>query len=293
VETERVMKIARAALRCPRCGREMELNIMNAAVVCRCGNTLRVENRLIEYTGAESLRELSEVKARDWQAPRYLQHAKFPTQIFRVKQFLKGLPQWVKEKPVIELGCGPGPYTRILLDSFYDVIAVDFSEQSLLINRDANCAHLENVCYVKADLNALRMSSECSALLVMCDFLQHLGGYAMRAAFIHKAFDWLAPGGFFYLTFFNFNIVNYLKGDLHGHFADGAIAYERLLHREVSSTLPANVSVDSVVPLNIFHSVVPDRVAAMLPGATFLSRMIAISGRKARGAMEPLTDART
>ncbi len=57
----------------------------------------------------------------------------------------------------------------------------------------------------------------------MCDFLQHLGGHEARSAFLSKAFSWLAPGGYFYLSFFNFNIKNYLKGDLRGHFADGAI----------------------------------------------------------------------
>jgi SAM-dependent methyltransferase len=290
MDTERGM-FPRAALRCPNCGREMTFAFNSSAVECGCGTTLRVENRLIEYTDADSLSTNSEARARDRQAAHYLQHVKFPTQIFRVKQFLKGIPNWVKDKPVIELGCGPGPYTRILLASLYDVIAVDFSEKSLLVNRDTNCAHLERVCYVKADLRALRMSSECSALLLMCDFLQHLGGHEARVAFVSKAFDWLAPGGFFYLTFFNFNVVNYLKGDLHGHFADGAIAYERLLYREVSRILPTNVSVDSVVPLNIFHRVIPDRLAAMLPGAKFFSRMIAISGRKAHAPMNPLADA--
>ena len=203
-----------------------------------------------------------------------------PDPDIRVKRFLAGLPAQVNEKPVLELGCGPGPYTRILLESRYDVIAVDFSEASLSINREANLGDLERVCYVKADLNSLQLSPDCTNLLLMCDFLQHLGNHEVRTAFIRKAFDWLAPGGYFYLTFFNFNVVNYLKGDLHGHFAAGAIRYERLLYKEVLRALPASAAIDSVVPVNIFHDVVRDRLAATMPGAKWLSRMIAISGRK-------------
>jgi ubiquinone/menaquinone biosynthesis C-methylase UbiE len=186
---------------------------------------------------------------------------------------------------VLELGSGPGPFTHMLLGQGYHVVAVDFSEKSLLINRDSNTAYGSRVCYVKADLNSLVMARESSNLLLMCDFLQHLGDYDTRNAFISKVFNWLAPGGFFYLTFFNFNIKNYFKGDAHGSFASGAIRYERLLHKEVLKALPKNIAVDSVIPLNIFHSVILDRLASGLPGARYLARMFAICGRKIDGEM--------
>jgi hypothetical protein len=124
------------------------------------------------------------------------------------------------------------------------------------------------------------MASGCSNVLLMCDFLQHIGGHDARSALVRKAFEWLAPGGYFYLSFFSFNIVNFLKGDLHGAFSGGAIRYERLLFRDVLRALPAGVSVDAVTPLNIFHAAGPDRLAAKLPGALLLCRMVAISGRK-------------
>jgi SAM-dependent methyltransferase len=278
--------LARGALRCPSCAREVELDSNDAPATCGCGTVLGVESGLVAYSSRPGLRGIPEVAARDGEADGYLQHAKFPIQRFRVKQFLAGLPDWLKKRPVIELGCGPGPHTRSLLEADYDVIAVDFSEKSLLINRDANLDYAGRVCYVKADLNALKMSPDCTNLLLMCDFLQHLGSADVRAAFIRKAFDWLAPGGYFYLTFFNLNVVNYLKGDLRGTFAGGAIHYERLLYKEVVKAFPQSVCVGSVVPLNIFHDVVPDRLAAMLPGAKWLSRMIAISGRKAPRAID-------
>jgi hypothetical protein len=119
------------------------------------------------------------------------------------------------------------------------------------------------------------------SLLLMCDFLQHLGNRGARDAFLVRAFEWLRPGGAFCLTFFNFNVKNYLKRDRRGTFADGAIGYERLLYRDVIRALPPGVSVDAVTPLNIFHGATADRMASMVPGARWLSRMIMIAGSKA------------
>jgi len=269
-------------IRCPNCRSQLECAVSGALLTCACGANFKIENDVVEYSDAKALSKVAEVGTRDRQASGYLQHAKFPTQISRVKKYLAALPPVIWQKPVIEVACGPGPYTGFLLEAGFDVIAVDFSECSLRINRDANIGHLSRTCFVKADINELQMAQDCSNCLLMCDFLQHIDGHNARVAFMRKAFEWLAPGGVFYLSFFNFNIVNFLKGDLRGTFAGGAISYERLICKDVLQALPSDVSVDAVTPMNIFHSASPDRLAARLPGATFLSRMVAISGRKLR-----------
>ncbi len=89
---------------------------------------------------------------------------------------------------------------------------------------------------------------------MMVDFLQHLGDAATQKDFLHKAFSALKPGGWFYLTFFNTNIVNRLKGDIEGTFADGQIPYRRLSAKEVRAMLPTDVNVDTVDWSNIFHA---------------------------------------
>jgi 2-polyprenyl-3-methyl-5-hydroxy-6-metoxy-1,4-benzoquinol methylase len=267
-------------LQCPRCGRGAPLILNDTQATCACGFVARIDQGIVRYTPPEELEKNVEVRARDRQASRYLEHSKFPTQIFRFEQFVASLPSQVMEKPVLELGCGPGPYTRMLLDSSYSVVAVDFSAESLDLNRRTTAGTSKPVCYVQADLNELTMARESTNLLLMCDFLQHLGHLDTRNAFLTKAFSWLAPGGHFYLSFFNFNIKNYFLGDLHGAFAGGAIRYERLLPNEVVAALPDSTRVDSVVPLNIFRHARPDRLASAVPGARYLARMIAISGRK-------------
>lgn len=74
--------------------------------------------------------------------------------------------------------------------------------------------------------------------------------------------------------------LRYLGGHVHGAFAGGAIRYERLTVPNMLAELPPALQVARTQPLNIFHAAAPDRLAARLPGAYWLARMAAISGRK-------------
>ena len=62
----------------------------------------------------------------------------------------------VRERTVLELGCGTGLYTRLLVQRGARVLAVDFSLDSLRINR----AHLPSgsaAAFVRADVSRLRL----------------------------------------------------------------------------------------------------------------------------------------
>jgi SAM-dependent methyltransferase len=269
-----------AALLCPRCNSYTPLQYSDGNINCACGHKIEVRDHIVQYSDTRELTKLSAVRVRDEQAIGYLQHAKFPIQLFRVRQFLDALPAHVLRSPALELGCGPGPYTAILLERGYRVLAIDYSEASLTINRDINRNHLPNVLFINADLNSIRLVHNSAKLLIMCDVLQHIGSLDARNSFLNKSFEALAPDGHFYLTFFNFNIKNYFKGDLHGSFAGGNLRYERLLFKEIVRSFPSNLRVDSITPTNIFHAALPDRLICALPGAQYLARMIAIAGKK-------------
>lgn len=266
---------------CPAC-RQQTITCDQQGGSCSCGHRLGLEEGLLRYSPREALDSLPEVGARDKQASGYLEHIKFPIQIFRVKQFLRTLPVSANRLPALDLGCGPGPYTPLLLERGHHVVAVDFSAESLRINRQRCGVNAERALHVVADLNQLLLAPGCTEVLMMCDFLQHLGNATLRKQFLERAFGWLAPGGYFYLSFFNFNVVNQRKGDKQGAFAGGAIPYERSSLEEVLGFIPGNIAIDSIKPMNIFHSVPADRIAARLPFARRLARMMAISGRKIR-----------
>jgi 2-polyprenyl-3-methyl-5-hydroxy-6-metoxy-1,4-benzoquinol methylase len=246
---------------------------------CACGVVCPVSDGIVEYSNPQKLCGLAEIGARDRQASGYLAHAKFPTQLSRMNAFLSGLPPRIRDRPAIDLGCGPGPYTGLLLRAGFDTMAVDFSRRSLRLNRAGIAENASQACFVEADLNDLNMARGFASVLLMCDFLQHLDGHRVREAFVKKAFSWLAPGGYFFMSFFNLNLVNYFKSDLRGSFSNGEIPYERLICDDVIAMLPSNAVVEDVIPLNIFHAAGLDRVAARLPGARYLARMTAVLGR--------------
>jgi hypothetical protein len=93
----------------------------------------------------------------------------------------------------------------------------------------------------------------------------------------------LRPGGWFFLSFFNINVKNRLRGDIEGAYAAGEIPYRRLAPREVVGMLPANIEITEVLPMNLFHRTVPDRLVARLPYARHFARMMVICGCKVRG----------
>lgn len=222
----------------------------------------------------------AELAVRDRQAKTYLQHGKFPTQIERIRNFTERLTLEDRLRPVLDLGCGPGPTTPILLQAGFSVVAVDFSLVSLRINEEACRAWDTEATFVQADLNSVAFAENSVGGLMMADFLQHLGTIEVQRAFLHKAFSALKPHGWFYLSFFNTNVVNRLKGDLEGTFSD-YIRYRRLNVHTVRAMLPLDVKLLSVRPMNIFHRALPDRIATAFPLSRLLARMIVFTGRKA------------
>lgn len=266
-----------ASLLCPRC--RQEISWERGIGRCSCGYTMSQEHSIVMYSRIAELHSIPETNVRDRQAHGYLKHPKFPIQIYRLNAFLDGIPRTAADLPAYELGCGPGPHTATLQSRGYKVLACDLSVRSL----EVNCQTLHGgpeVAYVAADLKALQLAPESSRLLIMCDFLQHIGTLAERREFLSKAFSWLAPGGHFYLSNFNFNVKNFLKRNRHGSFAGGGITYERSTSKELKALLPDTVKVEHEIHMNIFHGVWQDRIAAAIPGAQFLARMIAIDGRK-------------
>ena len=267
-------------LLCPACGLRLRFDSSGTRRCCTRPGGSTLEDSIVCYE-PDLRSDKPEIKARDNQAHGYLAHNKFPIQIYRLEYFVRRVSAESDSLPVLDLGCGPGPTTKILLDAGFAVVGVDFSLQSLRLNARHSNSRQNHVLFVQADLTRIKFTHACAGGLMMADFLQHLGDRATQRSFLDRALKALKPGGWFFLSFFNTNVKNWLKGDIEGSFSGGAIPYRRLTVNEVIGMLPKNVEITEVLPMNIFHSVCPDRFVARLPLARLLARMMIICGRRA------------
>ena len=253
---------------CPTCGNRLRFNA-GARLCCNKPHGATIHNDIIRYRPDISSQEMA---TRDVQAEDYLRHTKFPTQIDRMRRFITQLPR--ATRPVLDLGCGPGPTTQLLSEKGFDIIAVDFSMRSLELNK------AKSALFVQADLNDIRFVKDSVDGLMMADFLQHLGGLEVQQGFLHQTFEALASGGWFFLSCFNANLKNWLRRDIDGSFASGRIRYLRLTPARLLKMLPWSVQVESVRLMNIFHQLSLDKIAVRFPLARFVARMIVVTGRK-------------
>lgn len=255
---------------CQECGSGLDLKYGS----CKCGHYSIFENII-----SSNMRGDPEMVCRDKQAAGYVGHSKFPTQIGSFQNWMSYAIKLNEHAKILELGSGPGPFTAILSNEKCRVLAVDFSRESLRINKRS--CEIGRCVFLQQDLNKIIFPNVAFDAVVMADFIQHLGGRTQREILLSKAIEVLKPGGVFYLTFFNLNIKHYIRGDVHGGYSSGQIRYERLTPKNVIDSLPATAKVLSVRPMNIVNSSYwIDRSLSYLPGMKFLGRMIEITGVK-------------
>jgi SAM-dependent methyltransferase len=261
---------------CEACG--MPLALYSPELVqCLHGHRYHLSGGVLDYTSSLSLANVKEVDERDGQARTYLSHVKVPVHAARFGEFCERAPKnCFENQPVLDLGCGPGPTTAVLLSKGCNVIAVDFSIESLMLNRGDNMTNISRALYVRADLNRIRFAENTAMVLVMSDFLQHLGDQSAQREFLKRVFRSLRPGGLFYLSFFNVNVKNLLRSDIDGSW--GGISYTRNRASDVVAMLPDDIVVSERIPMNISHSVAMDRIYSRLPFADWLSRWILLTG---------------
>lgn len=223
---------------------------------------------------------ISEEITRDRQAEGYLQHVKIQSQSKFFQRFVSELFNDVNQnaKTVLDIGCGPGPTVKILSNFNYnEITAIDFSKKSLVINLEENKLK-NNIQFIQADLQHLLFESNSVDILIMSDFIQHVGSFHDKISLIQSSLQTLKPGGRFYLSFFNFNLVNYLKGDLHGSFANGTIPYERLIPSEIINHIRDLVSITRAYPMNITHKFELDNLLGRISFSRYIARMYALEG---------------
>ena len=147
---------------------------------------------------------------------------------------------------LLEAGCGTGRMTRILSPTVREVVAMDFSLESLRVNRGKlQTAGVANVHLVQADLCRLPFAAHSFDRIVSSQVLEHVPGPEARAAAAAGLARVLQPGGTLALSAYKHSLLTRCFSQKEG-MHDGGIPFFRFTRAEMCDTLGAHFTVHSI-----------------------------------------------
>ena len=147
---------------------------------------------------------------------------------------------------LLEAGCGTGRMTRVLSGTVREMVAVDFSFESLRVNRrKLLAARVTNTHLVQADLCRLPFTECAFDRVVSCQVLEHVPGPEARAAAVQSLSSVVKPGGTLALSAYKHSLLTRAFSQKEGSH-DGGIPFFRFTKTEMRDTLAANFTVHSI-----------------------------------------------
>ena len=147
---------------------------------------------------------------------------------------------------LLEAGCGTGRMTRVLSRTVRELVAIDFSFESLRVNRrKLLAAGVTNVHLVQADLCRLPFAECVFDRIVSCQVLEHVPGPDARAAAVSSLYSILKPGGTLALSAYKHSLLTRAFSQKEGSH-DGGIPFFRFTKSEMRDTLGTKFQVHSI-----------------------------------------------
>ena len=153
---------------------------------------------------------------------------------------------------LLEAGCGTGRMTRALAGRVGELVAIDFSFESLRANRrKLRAAGVPNVHLVQADLCHLPFPSASFDRVVSCQVLEHVPGAAAQSAAVADLARVLPPGGRLALSAYKHSLLTRLFARKEGAH-DGGIPYFRFTAGELRARLGASFAVERLTGVLVY-----------------------------------------
>ena len=185
------------------------------------------------------------------------------------------LLNYAPTEPALELGCGPGVYTRALALTGRPVVAVDFSWTALRHNRD-QLPGGARVGLVRADVAQLRVASARFSLALNTAY-SNLPSDEIRHACNLMVRDALSPGGRYVVSAHRQDARRILKQlPRTGEYRDGGVHYECFTTHTLAEEL------DAFDLVSIRPAVVELPLISRIPSHS-LRRWLAVQGASVPG----------
>jgi ubiquinone/menaquinone biosynthesis C-methylase UbiE len=150
------------------------------------------------------------------------------------------------EDRLLEAGCGTGRMTRILAGQVRELVAIDFSFESLRVNRKKlRDAGVTNVHLVQADLCHLPFQSGAFNRIVSCQVLEHVPDEQARSAAISELGRVSKPQSTLALSAYQHSFFTRCFGAKQGAH-EGGIPFFRFTKGELREVLETSYSVQSI-----------------------------------------------
>lgn len=147
---------------------------------------------------------------------------------------------------LLEAGCGTGRMTLALSRQVRELVAIDFSFESLRANRrKLHAAGITQVHLIQADLCRLPFAESVFDRVVSCQVLEHVPGPAARAAAVGSLSRVLKPGGVLALSAYKHSLLTRAFAEKEGSH-EGGIPFFRFTRAEMRETLAASFAVNSI-----------------------------------------------
>ena len=97
---------------------------------------------------------------------------------------------------LLELGCGTGSMTRLMVEKGYDMIGIDNSEEMLTIARENNTEG-SDILYLCQDMREFELYGTVAAVISVCDSMNYILSEEDLLKVFRLANNYLDPGGLF------------------------------------------------------------------------------------------------
>ena len=247
-------EVIAGTLACTRCNRRwpIELGIPRLLpdVLLTSATQKRVPTESVDDT---PVRQRAEMAARDAQAADYdrMWHLNlFGLVEVPVTLLHMGLaPTHV----LLEAGCGTGRMTRQFARRCQEMVAVDFSWESLMACRTKlSVARIQNVHLLQADICHLPFRTELFDRVVSCQVLEHIPSPTARACAVGELARVLRCGGNLTLSAYQYSLLMRLFGDKEGEH-DGGIYFYRFTRDELKRLLEDHVCIEAITGALVYH----------------------------------------